>query len=156
MMFDRKLIDDYATGGTLLRESVAGLSPADLLAYPVPGTWSIQEIVIHLMDSDLIGIDRMKRIAAEDNPLLLGYNETKFVQTLRPDLQDAEEAIIIFDLSRKLFSGVLRALSDDAFERSGIHNEVGRVTLGTQVKKYHEHLLHHLNFVKTKRQRLGR
>ncbi len=153
-MFDRKYIDEYESGGSLLRQSIAGLDSASMHAYPVAGTWSIHEIVIHMMDSDLIGIDRMKRIAAEDNPLLIGYNETKFIQKLQPKLQSAEIAIEIFDLSRKLFANVLRALPDESFERTGIHNEIGLVKLGEQVKKYHDHLTHHLKFIKQKRELL--
>ena len=30
-----------------------------MLAFPIPGTWSIQQIIMHLMDSDLIASDRM-------------------------------------------------------------------------------------------------
>ncbi len=156
MALDRSIIDDYSQGGQHLRDAIAGLSVDDLLAYPVPGTWSIQEIVIHLQDSDLIGIDRMKRIAAEDNPLILGYNETKFIQTLRSDLQSAADAVTIFDLSRKQFARVLRALPDEAFERTGVHNEIGMIKLSVQVQKYQQHLLHHLKFLKDKRQRLGK
>lgn len=156
MAFDRSIIDTYAIGGELLRASIAGLTPEDMLAYPVPGTWSIQEIVIHLQDSDLVGIHRMQRLAAENNPLVIGYDETKLVQTLRCDLQSIEDAVMIFDLARKQFSRVLRALPDEAFERAGVHNEVGVIKLGVQVKKYHEHLLHHLKFVKDKRRLLGK
>jgi len=50
-----------------------------LLAVPVPGTWSLQQIAIHMMDSDLIASDRMKRIASMDKPLLCGYDETNKV-----------------------------------------------------------------------------
>lgn len=156
MAFDRSIIDTYARGGDLLRASIAGLTREDFLAYPVPGTWSIQEIVIHLQDSDLVGIHRMQRIAAENNPLVIGYDETKFVRTLRSDLQSIEDAVTILDLSRRQFAKVLRALPDEAFERTGVHNEVGVITLGVQVKKYHEHLLHHLKFVKDKRRLLGK
>lgn len=156
MAFDRSIIDSYARGGELLRASIAGLTREDFLAYPVPGTWSIQEIVIHLQDSDLVGIHRMQRLAAENNPLVIGYDETKLVQTLRSDLQSIEDAVTIVDLSRKQFAKVLRALPDEAFERTGVHNEVGVIKLGVQVKKYHEHLLHHLKFVKDKRRLLGK
>lgn len=79
---DRSLIDQYEKGSDDLRMAVRGLQRDDLLAYPVPGTWSIQEIVIHLMDSDLISADRMKRIIAEENPSLIGFDESRFVKNL--------------------------------------------------------------------------
>ena len=67
---DRKLIDQYADGGDKLTEAIAGLSEEQMAAFPVPGTWSIQQIVLQLLDSDLIGAERMKRVTAEDDPLL--------------------------------------------------------------------------------------
>ena len=64
---NRELIDRYAAGGSQLAPAIAGLSREQLNAFPVPGTWSIQQIVLHLMDSDLIASDRMKRVAAEES-----------------------------------------------------------------------------------------
>lgn len=156
MAFERSIIDEYEQGGEKLRRAVIGLAADDLLAYPVPGTWSIQEIIIHLSDSDLIGAERMKRIIAEENPPLIGYNETLFTQRLFPSEQSTEDAITLFDLNRRQFAKVLRKLPDDAFARAGTHNEVGKVTLGDQLRKYCQHLDHHLRFVMQKRAKLGK
>src|SRR5436309_13646995 len=108
------------------------------------------------MDSDLIGADRMKRIIAEENPTLLGYDESKFVAGLFYDEQPAEEAVEIFQRNRKMFARVLRKLPDSAFDRKGTHNERGVVTLGQQVKGYIQHLDHHLKFLIDKREKLGK
>jgi DinB superfamily len=53
---NRDLIESYAAAGEVLKKAVQGLSPADLFAHPGPGNWSIQELVIHLADSDAIAI----------------------------------------------------------------------------------------------------
>jgi hypothetical protein len=42
------------------------------------------------MDSDLIATDRIKRMIAEDNPQLIGYDENKFVQSLFYEEQPAD------------------------------------------------------------------
>lgn len=68
---NRDLIEQFAAGGEKLRRAVRGLERADLLAKPGPGAWSIQQLVLHVVDSDAIAIDRMKRILTEDNPTLL-------------------------------------------------------------------------------------
>jgi len=151
-----QLIDEFEQGGEKLRQAIKGLTEADLKAFPIPGTWSIQQIVIHLQDADLVGVDRMKRLIAEENPLLIGYNETLFTQKLQYHEQSVAHAVTLFDLARKQLTVVLRTLSPEAFQRSGIHNEVGKVTLGTQIKKYNEHLEHHLSFIRKKRAMLGR
>lgn len=145
------LINEFERGGEKLRRSIEGLDEAQLKAFPVPGTWSIHQIVIHLQDSDLVGVDRMKRIAAEENPLLVGYNESLFADRLAYHDQSIEQAITLLDLARRQFARTLRALPREAFDRTGIHNEVGKVTLASELKKYNEHLDHHLAFIHRKR-----
>jgi uncharacterized damage-inducible protein DinB len=153
---NRDLIESYAAGGQTLRQSVQGLSREDLLARPGPGHWSIQELVIHLADSDAIAIDRMKRILTEDNPPLLYADETAYVLRLVPDEQSLEDALMLFDAGRRQWSRVLRRLPDDAFARQGTHNRAGIVTLGGMVESYSKHLDHHLDFLRAKRERLGK
>ncbi|HEY7091374.1 MAG TPA: DinB family protein [Tepidisphaeraceae bacterium] len=149
-------IDEFERGGQKLREAVKGLSDADLVAFPIPGTWSIKQIVIHLQDAELVAVDRMKRIIAEENPLLIGYNESLLARNLAYHDQSVDDAITLLDLARKQLARTLRKLPPAAFERSGIHNETGKVTLGSQIKKYNEHLEHHLKFVQKKRAMLGK
>ena len=153
---DRKLIEEYEKGGDDLRMSIRGLSRQDLLAYPVPATWSIQQIVLHLMDSDLILADRMKRVIAEENPTLIGFDESKFAANLFYEEQSAEDAINILDLNRRNFARVLRRLPESAFDRSGIHNERGPRKLSDLLAGAVSHLKHHLRFIVEKREKLGK
>ena len=153
---DSSLIDQYDAAGPALRPAIAGLSREDLLAHPVPGTWSIQEVVIHLADSDGIGIDRMKRMIAEERPLLIGYDETKFAQRLCYADQSAADAVELFDLNRRQFARVLRQLPRDAWARPGVHSERGLVTLGGALPHYVHHFEHHLKFIREKRAKLGK
>lgn len=154
---DRTLIDTYAAGANELAQSIAGLSREDLTAFPVPGTWSIQQIVIHMMDSDLIGADRMKRVAAEtEPPTLIGYDETAFSQNLSYHDLDPRKACQVFALNRELTAEVLRRLPDEAFQRRGHHNEHGEMTLAELVETYVGHWKHHEKYIRQKRQLLGK
>jgi uncharacterized damage-inducible protein DinB len=152
---DRSIITSYAEGGPVLAHEIAGLSHEQFLATPVPGTWSIQQIVLHLMDSDLIASDRMKRIIAEDDPAIIGYNERAFASRLFYDQQDPFLAAQIFEKNRQLTTVILRSLPDAAFARCGTHNQRGKVTLAEMVAMYVDHLEHHLKFLRHKRQLLG-
>jgi len=67
---NRDLIEQYAQGGEKLSMAIRGLTREDMLVVPTDpkiGKWTIQQIVIHLMDADLIWAARMKCIIAEDN-----------------------------------------------------------------------------------------
>jgi hypothetical protein len=151
----RDLIERYAAGASRPRGAIAGLSREQLNAFPVPGTWSIQQIVLHLMDSDLIGSDRMKRVAAEEQPTLIGYDETAFSQKLFYGELDPELACDIFEKNRLLTAEILRRLDDAAFQRTGNHNERGRVSLAELLETYVDHLEHHLKFIHEKRRLLA-
>jgi uncharacterized damage-inducible protein DinB len=157
---DRKFIDEYESGGEMLAQAIEGLTPEDLLAPPprdaAIGLWSIQQIVIHLMDSDLIWTSRMKSIIAEDHPRIVGYDETRFAANLFYDLQDPHRAVRIFDLNRKQFAKVLRKLPDSGFTRTATHDERGDITLDWSVHAMVEHLAHHIKFIRLKRERLGK
>jgi len=153
---NQDLIEQFERGGEKLSLAIRGLTPEDLICFPIPGKWSIQQVVIHLMDSDLIACDRMKRTIAEDKPTLIGYDETKFIQQLFPDEQSAEDAVKIFDLNRRMFAKVLRKVPASAWDRVGMHNERGPTTLGKQLEYYVKHLDHHLKFIHEKRAKMGK
>ena len=153
---DRREIEHYVDGADVLAQAIRGLSAAERNAFPVPNTWSIQQIVMHMMDSDLIAADRMKRVIAEDRPTLVGYNETAFAKNLPYAELDADVACDIFANNRRLMGEILRRLPDAAFERVGLHSETGEITLAYLVKTYAGHLDHHMQFVRQKRQLLGK
>jgi hypothetical protein len=134
-----------------LRDAIAGLTAAQMQAFPVPGTWSIQQIVIHVVDSDIIAACRMKRIIAMELPLMIGYDETLFAKNLHYHEQSVEDALEMLRLSGRQLGRILRALPDSALERKGIHNEIGAITLGWYMQRIAGHTDHHLKFIQQKR-----
>lgn len=153
---DRTLIDRFERGGAVLRTAIEGLSEDDLRAKPGPGAWSIRELVIHVLDSDLVVQDRMRRIAGMHKPLLIAYDENAYIKVLPYDALDLNLVCDVFESSRKLVAQLLRALPDEAFAREGVHNENGIVTLGKLVEMYSWHLEHHMEFARKKREKLGK
>jgi hypothetical protein len=151
-----ELIERYAAGGPLLAKVIEGLTPEELNAFPIPGTWSLQQIVLHMTDSDLIASDRMKRVIAEENPTLVGYDETAFSKNLFYEKLDPQLACMIFDANRRQTATLLRLLPPAAFSRTGNHSEHGPMSLDSLVKVYAEHLDHHMKFVREKRAKLGK
>lgn len=153
---DRTVIDRYLADAEKLKDAIAGLSFKELNAFPIPGTWSIQQIILHLMDSDLIGSDRMKRVIAEDNPGLQGYDESAFAKRLFYDQQDIERACEIFRLNRLQTADLLRRLPDETFQRTGVHSERGVESLAELVTIYVNHVELHMEHLRKKRELLGK
>lgn len=149
-------IDRFAAGAITPAAWCRGLSPADLDAFPIPGTWSIRQLVLHVLDSDLIAVHRMKRIIAEDNPLLIGYDETAFAAHLGYERMDVPLACECFRINRELMTQILRGLPEAAFARTGVHNQYGKLSLLDLLHTYAHHLEHHEKFLRDKRAKLGK
>ena len=150
------LIDQYAAGGDKLRPAIAGLTRDDLLARPGPGAWSIHELVIHIVDSDFVGMDRMKRVIAENNPPLIGFDENLWIEHHAPHEQSLDDALTLFEAGRRQMARILRQLPEAAFSRTGQHSERGPLTLENLVQTFVTHVDHHLKFLHDKRERLGK
>lgn len=157
---DRTIIDKYEAGGAKLQRGLAGLTSEELLWSPPAdagvGKWTIQEIAIHLMDSDLIWSTRMKSIIAEDHPTILSFDEGKFAASLFYADQNALAAADLFDLNRHQFAKVLRKLPDSTFARTGNHSERGSISLEQVVQLVVGHVDHHLGFISRKRDKMGK
>ena len=149
------VIDRYAAGGPLLVYAASDLTPEQEQARPGPGAWSIAELVAHLLDSDLVLADRMKRVIAEDMPVLQAFNENAWIERLDSHAMPVEEAVNLFAAQRHWMTRVLRNCRDDDFARAGMHTETGRKTLADLLAGSVGHLDHHLRFLYAKRANLG-
>ncbi len=148
-------IASYESGPAKLREVCSGLSEGLLNRRVGPGEWSIMENAVHLLDSDLASTHRMRRIVAEESPLLVSYDENAFIARLPSGLCDLAEVLDLFESNRRFTARWLRTLPADAFARTGIHTQRGKVTLLEIVEIYANHVDHHLRFVREKRANLG-
>jgi len=125
------------------------------MARPIAGKWSTLEVVAHLADFDPILADRMKRVIAEDNPLLVGADENKFAAALAYMDRDLEEELKIIEGTRSQLARILRKLPESALQRVGSHNERGPRTLEQLLSTSIGHIPHHVRFILEKRLALG-
>lgn len=149
------LIDRYARGPEVLAYAVEGLPEEAAYARPGPGAWSIAELSAHLADSDMVGSDRMKRVIAEQDPELLAYDESAWINRLAAGDAPVADSVAVFAANRRWTERILRSCAEADFARSGRHSERGRVTLAELLVIYVNHLDHHLRYLYMKRAKLG-
>jgi DinB superfamily len=150
-----EVIDAYLAGPRDLRQLVTGLTREQFQARPVPGRWSTLEVVCHLADSEQAWVHRMKRVLAEERPLLIGYAESRFAAALGYQGRDPEDELALLEDMRKQMAGILRGLPEGAPARTGVHSERGLLTLGQMLLAEVEHVPHHRRFIREKRRALG-
>lgn len=149
-------IDLFEAGADIPEKAIQGLSAADLNAFPIPGTWSIQQIIVHLWESDQAAVHRMRRIIAEDNPLIIAYDETACAKNLSYEHEDLARICRMFVDQRRMMAALLRRLPAAAFERTGVHNQRGKITLADLVQIYVDHIRGHMKHLLKKRELLGK
>lgn len=149
------LVDRYAAGSVLLRNTVAGMTPEQLTARPVPGKWSTLEVVSHLADFEIVGVDRLAAVIAETDPALPGRDEQQYVAHLAYDQRNFEEQLQLVELCRRHMTRILRTLDDSALVRRGIHSGAGPLTLEELLERVTRHVEHHVTFIREKRRALG-
>src|SRR6516165_10075383 len=62
--------------------AVSGLAPAVLRYTPAPGKWSIQEILGHLADVEIIYAHRLRQMLADKEPVIAPIDQDAWARNL--------------------------------------------------------------------------
>src|SRR5258708_19453287 len=79
-----ELITRYRTGHEAVIEALEDIREEEL-DRSASGEWTPRQIAHHLADSEMMSAIRLRRLVAEDEPALSGYDETEFARNLTPD-----------------------------------------------------------------------
>ncbi|HET6351057.1 MAG TPA: DinB family protein [Coriobacteriia bacterium] len=150
-----ELLVAYRHGPALLRQTVEDMTPEQLVARPVPGKLSSIEVACHVVDSDQFMCDRMKRVIATDRPLLVGVESIDYPGPLRYQERDLGLDLRLLDVQRQQMAADIEALPAEAWQRIGIHTEIGAVTFYDLFDHAVEHLEDHVERIREKRAALG-
>jgi uncharacterized damage-inducible protein DinB len=150
-----ELIAAYEQGIEDLRAAVHGMTSEQVLARPVPGKWSTQEVVSHLADTEIYFTDRIERTIALERPLLLSVDERPYPERLNYQAFDLGEELALFAALRRHAVRILGMQRPEAWQRTAVHTETGLVTLRQLVLQAVRHLRHHLPFIAEKRAALA-
>ncbi len=150
-----ELLDLYTAGPALLRKAVAGMTHDQLVARPIPGKWSTLEVVCHINDFEPVYADRFRRVIALKHSLLQVADENEYMKFLYPQERDLNEELAMIEATRIATARMLKLLPADAWERTGIHSEKGKVTLLDLLKSAANHISSHIKFIEEKRKALG-
>jgi hypothetical protein len=95
-----ELIERYRAGATAVAEAVAGITDEELDRRPPgDGEWTAREIIHHLADSESMASIRLRRLIAEDEPLIQGYDEPEWARRLHYD-RPTEAALAVLPAVR--------------------------------------------------------
>ena len=150
-----QLIARYEKGSSLLAEALRDIPQATLDRSPAPGKWTIRQLAAHMADAELVSNARFRWVAAEPGVALPSWDQDKWAGALDYPAQSPAEVVALTRLLRQSTAALLRSLPDDAWQRTGMHQERGPVTLQQLVELVAGHLEHHAHHIRELRAQFG-
>lgn len=106
--------------------------------------WTILEIVSHLRDFDGFFRGRAEMMIMQDYPELPSYDHEALAIAMKYNEQDLREVLIQLSESRERFIEFFNGLTDEQWEKAGIHPERGHFTMTDAVMQVGTHDANHI------------
>jgi hypothetical protein len=148
----RQLIDRYRAGYDEVARALEGASDADLDRRPAPGKWTSREIVHHLADSEMRSAIRLRRLVAEDGPVILGYDQEEYARRLHYE-RPIQSSLDAFRAARASTADLLDQLTPEEWSRGGTHTESGAYSVERWLEIYADHAHNHAYQIRRARAR---
>ncbi len=128
-----------------LLQTLLGDLPGELLHWkPKPDRWSISEVLAHLAALEQVYAERVVRMVAEDSPPIVKYDLAGAAERGEYSRGSAGENLEHFMHARRSSLAVLTGLPASAGSRTGVHSELGTITLAHLLNEWANHDLGHL------------
>jgi hypothetical protein len=143
------LLDHFRTGYDDVVEALAAITPDELDRRP-PDGWTAREIAHHLADSEATAYVRLRRLVAEDDPTIIGYDEEEFARRLHYD-RPIEPSLAVLAAVRAASLQLLESLTHDEWQRSGTHSDSGAYSVDDWLRIYAGHSHDHADQIRRAR-----
>lgn len=132
-----------------LASLVDGLSEEQLARRPAPEKWSIQEIVAHLADDELVGGYRLRMILSSSGTDIQAFDQDVWARTGRYDKIDVRSSLELFRVLRQANLALLHSLDSTEWEMFGVHAERGVETVRDIAMYFAGHDINHFKQIET-------
>jgi len=144
------LVEKYREGYRVVSDALRGISDRELDARPASGRWSAREIVHHLADSEMTSAIRLRRLLAEDRPMIQGYDQAEYARRLHYT-RPIQASLDAFRAARQTTAEILDRLTETDWTREGTHSDSGRYTVERWLEIYTEHAHNHADQIRRAR-----
>jgi len=135
-----KLIRQYADGPAVLKAALSRVPGQAMKWRPAPTKWSVHEVVCHCADSEMNAALRIRYLAGESVPRIVGYDQDAWTRLFDYHALDADLALSLAEGARRWTVPLLERFSGEQWLKEGMHTEIGRYTAEDWLKIYAEHL----------------
>ena len=144
------LLDQYRTGFDAVVDALSGITTDELDRRPPGDEWTAREICHHMADSEATAYIRLRRLVAEDNPTIVGYDGDEFARRLHYD-RPIEPSLDVLRAVRIASLQLLESLTPEEWQRAGMHTESGPYSVETWLGIYANHPREHAEQIRRAR-----
>jgi hypothetical protein len=145
------LIDRYRTGAAEVGAALAGITDEELDKSPAEAdAWTARQVVHHLADSEAMAYIRLRRLIAEDEPVIAGYDEPEWARRLHYDRPIASSVAVLAAV-RAASLDLVERLTDAEWSRSGTHSDSGAYAVDDWLRIYANHSHEHADQIRRAR-----
>ena len=145
------LVAKYKDGYAQVMSALDGATDEALDRQPAPGKWTSREIVHHLADSEMTSAIRLRRLLAEDAPVIVGYDQEEFARKLHYD-RPIDASLEALKGARATTTEILERMTEAEWAREGTHSESGHYTVLQWLEIYAVHAHDHAAQIRRARQ----
>ncbi|MGH9746283.1 MAG: DinB family protein [Candidatus Acidiferrales bacterium] len=127
-----------------LEKLIKGVPAGKLRKRPAPDRWSVQEIVVHLADAELVGSWRIRSILGAPGSPVQAFDQDVWVTATHYAKRDPRRAVAQFRVLREANLEMYKALRPEQWKQFGMHSERGEETVQHIVRMFAGHDLNHL------------
>jgi hypothetical protein len=127
-----------------LAGAVNGLSKAQLQTRFIETEWTVAQIVHHIADSHMNSYVRTKLMLTEAHPTLRPYNQEAWAKTPEIAPTPIEASLTILRGLHRRWDSLFENMSDEDWQRTGHHPEIGDITFDDILTIYARHGEEHL------------
>jgi hypothetical protein len=140
----KKPLAVQATAAEKLRRLIKGVPTTKLRKRPAPDKWSVNEILAHLADAEIVGGFRMRFILGAPGSPIAGFDQDAWVKSLHYEKRDARKSLEQFRALREANLALLETLTPEQWKHYGMHSERGQETIEHIVRMFAGHDINHL------------
>jgi DinB family protein len=126
-----------------LERLIRGVPRSTLRKRPAPEKWSVDEILAHLADAEIVVGWRMRQILGAPGTPLQAYDQDAWVTAGHYNTRDPHKSVEQFRVLRQANLALLKSLAPEQWKHSGMHVERGPETIEHIVRMVAGHDLNH-------------
>jgi hypothetical protein len=142
------LLAEFRAGPKKLKDRIEGLSEENLRYKPSEDTWSIQEHVVHIVDSEINNFIRWKSIFAQPRSQIFVIDEENWTRNLENRDVNVKAYLEVFEKLREIAYDYLKDVDEADWNREYfVHKKLGNVHLERCIQTYTNHVPFHLEYI---------